>query len=161
MTNNQTRPDRSILDPQTRAVVEMLEKDPFLDLSMTPAEMRLTFDRFYERIGYPDLPVAHVEDLEVPGKAGPIAVRLYYPLDGPEEKLPACVFYHGGGMMMGSIGAYDGLCRRLCAKSGAIVISSSYRLAPENKFPAAAEDAIAVFEWVYENAGRDAALQMR
>jgi len=150
--NEDTFLDRGILDRQTRAVVEMLEQDPFLDLSMTSDEMRLAFDKFYEKTGYPTLPVARVENIEIPGNAGPISARAYYP-EGSEATLkPACVFFHGGGMMMGSIDAYDGLCRRLSAMSKCIIISCSYRLAPENKFPGAVEDALSCFNWVHTNA---------
>ncbi len=143
---------REILDEQTRAVVERLERDPFLDLEMSPPEMRQAFDRFYADIGYPALDVASVTDRDVPGSAAPIAVRIYQPQREAGEALPVLLFFHGGGMMMGSLDAYDGLCRRLAHQSGCIVVSGSYRLAPENKFPAAADDAFQTAEWVHENA---------
>ncbi|QIB64961.1 alpha/beta hydrolase [Kineobactrum salinum] len=149
-----------ILDAQTRSVLAMIERDPFLNLDMTPKEMRQAFDRFYDQIGYPALPVAQVSNFPIPGPAGPIAARAYTPQADAGRALPVMVFFHGGGMMMGSLDAYDGLCRRLAHNSGCIIVSASYRLAPENKFPAAVEDALAAVQWTHDNAetlGGDAA----
>ncbi len=142
----------SLLDDQTKEILEMLERDPFLDIEKPPVEMRKAFDTFYAKIGYPSLEVAQVEDKDIPGAAGSIVVRIYHPIGSVGETTPVLVFFFGGGMVMGSIDAYDGLCRRLCAKSGCIIVSGSYRLSPENKFPAAVEDAVAVFNWAYDNA---------
>jgi len=79
-----------------------------------------------------------------------ITVRIYAPPgDTPQ---PTIVYYHGGGFVIGSLNAYDGCCRDLADKTGYKVVSVDYRLAPEHRFPAAAEDAIAAFEWVRDNA---------
>jgi len=145
-------PQTDILDAQTRSVLTMLERDPFLDLDMTPEEMRKAFDRFYAQIGYPALPVAQVKNVQVPGPGGALAARVYRPENKSSHLLPAIVFFHGGGMMMGSLDAYDGLCRRLAHNSGCIVVSGTYRLAPEYKFPDAVEDALATVRWVRDKA---------
>lgn len=140
--------DPAILDPQTREVLERIENDPFLDPeAMSVPQMRLAFDRFYRELGYPALAIDRSEDVDIPGKAGVIRARLYHPPSRTPGPLPVLIFFHGGGMMMGSIDAYDGLCRRLCNRSGCIVLSSSYRLAPEDKFPAPVEDGMSAIAW--------------
>jgi acetyl esterase len=79
-----------------------------------------------------------------------IRLRAYRPT--LEADLPLIVFYHGGGWMIGGIAAYDRLCQALAVKSGCVVLSVEYRLAPEYPFPAAVDDALAAYIWAGENA---------
>lgn len=79
-----------------------------------------------------------------------IPIRIYTPIDSPQP-LPVLVFYHGGGMVIGSLDSYDSLCRQLSIQSGYIIVAVDYRLAPENKFPAAVEDAYAALEWTSQH----------
>lgn len=143
--------DISILDAETRDILERLSRDPFLDPSMPPEQMRAAFDSFYSNNPVPAGPISCVRDVAIDGPGGAIALRIYTPLLA-EARAPIILFYHGGGMVMGSIAAYDGVCRRLAQKSGAILVSASYRLAPEHKFPAAPDDAWAALQWVSEQA---------
>jgi acetyl esterase len=92
--------------------------------------------------GFPALP--EVCDLHVAGPGGPIPVRLYRPEPRSAGALPALVYLHGGGWVIGGIEDVDGLCRELAAGAGCVVLNVGYRLAPEHPFPAAAEDAWAV-----------------
>lgn len=78
-------------------------------------------------------------------------LRVYRPSD--EAKLPIVVYYHGGGFTFGDLDTNDRLCRKLSNRSGAIVVSVAYRLAPEHVFPAAVEDAYAALEWVAQKRG--------
>jgi len=94
-------------------------------------------------------PIHRAEDITIPGRGGPIRARVYRPRDG--ERLPAVVYYHGGGFVLGSVETHDHVCRRLANLSGAVVISVDYRLAPEHKFPAAVEDAYDAVKWVADN----------
>jgi acetyl esterase len=80
-----------------------------------------------------------------------IPIRIYTPIESLSP-LPVCIFYHGGGMVIGSLDSYDTLCRQLSVQSGCIIVSVDYRLAPENKFPAAVDDAYAALGWVSEHA---------
>lgn len=80
-----------------------------------------------------------------------IPIRIYTP-EKSETPLPICVFYHGGGMVIGTLDGYDTLCRQLAFQSGCVVVSVDYRLAPEHKFPAAVNDAFNALLWVSENA---------
>jgi acetyl esterase/lipase len=96
----------------------------------------------------------------MPGPAGELAYRLYAPADHASRYLPGFVFFHGGGMVAGSIESHDRICAALAQTTGCRVVSVDYRLAPEHKFPAAVEDAIAATRWVSEQAaalGIDAA----
>ncbi|MEM9704580.1 MAG: alpha/beta hydrolase [Pseudomonadota bacterium] len=93
--------------------------------------------------------VERTEDRQIgPG----LRVRIYFP-HGERASRPAVVFMHGGGFVFCSIESHDALCRRMAKCVNAIVISVDYRLAPENPFPAAPEDAFAAYQWATENAG--------
>jgi acetyl esterase len=101
------------------------------------------------------LPVGGVRDVTIPGRNRQIAARVYLPPGrelARDGRLPALVYYHGGGWSLGSIATYDSLCRGLARGSGAMVISIDYRLAPEHPFPAALEDAHLALWWVARNA---------
>ena len=91
-------------------------------------------------------------DGTLPGPAGDIPYRLYAPANATIEPLPGFVFFHGGGMVAGSIETHDRVCAALAHTTGWRLISVDYRLAPEHKFPAAVEDAIAATQWVYVHA---------
>ena len=94
--------------------------------------------------------VAAVADRAVPGPAGELPVRVYTP-EG-EAPFPIVVFFHGGGWVVGTLDTYDPLCRALAAATPAVVVSVGYRLAPEHRWPAAAEDAYAATLWASRNA---------
>lgn len=83
-------------------------------------------------------PIHASEDLEVPGAAGALRVRLYRPT--PATKLPLIVFFHGGGFVFCDLEVYDDLCRFLANFSGCALASVEYRLAPETRFPGGLED---------------------
>lgn len=105
-----------------------------------------------ERIGATDVQlVGSVVDRMIPGPDGPLPLRQYAP-EGITRDLPLVLFFHGGGFVFGSVdGYYDHVCRVLCAKANCRVISVAYRLAPENKFPAATDDCYAALQWAVRN----------
>jgi len=80
-----------------------------------------------------------------------LAVRLYRP--SAQNGLPVILYIHGGGWVVGSIASHDNICRKLANRSGSIVISVGYQLAPESKFPAAIEDVYAALRWAHAEAG--------
>jgi acetyl esterase len=88
----------------------------------------------------------------LPGSAGNIPYRLYTPANDDSECLPGFVFFHGGGMVAGGIATHDNICAALAQATGCRLVSVGYRLAPEDRFPAAVEDAIAATRWVSEQA---------
>ena len=94
--------------------------------------------------------VASVGNVKIPYQDGMMSARVYTPKGtGP---FPAIVFYHGGGWVVGTLDGYDNLCKALCNKTSAVVISVDYRLAPEHVFPAAVEDSYAALVYVSKNA---------
>lgn len=91
-----------------------------------------------------------IEDKEIDGAAGKITARFYTPEGtGP---MPVIVYYHGGGFVIATNDTYDASARALAKNSKAIVVAVEYRKAPENKFPAAHDDAFAAYRWVLTNA---------
>jgi acetyl esterase len=123
--------------------------------SLTPAEARVAF-LASRAVLVPDAPaVGEVRELAAQGPAGAIPMRLYRPAPLAAGKLqPLLLYFHGGGWVVGDLDSHDVLCRSLALKTGATVIGVHYRMAPEAKFPAAVEDAIAALEWVSANATR-------
>lgn len=93
-------------------------------------------------------PVADVRDVVI-GTLPPISARLYRPRSGT---LPLLVYFHGGGWVVGSVAIADPFCRALANASGCAVLSVEYRLAPEDRYPAAAEDAYTATRWSAEHA---------
>jgi acetyl esterase len=148
------------IDPQMQAVVEQLDafKQPPLETlsafqarntkSATDAVMALLM-----KTGMPPMPprvdVAH-RVLKVGPPEG-ILVRTYTPM-GAAGPLPVIVYYHGGGWVIADLNTYEPSAKALAEKTGAMVVSVAYRQAPENRFPAAHEDAFAAYRWVVENA---------
>jgi acetyl esterase len=90
--------------------------------------------------------VDEVVDLLIPGPAGELRVRVYRPRT--TELLPALVWFHGGGWVVGSLDSHDPVCRAIAWRAPCVVISVDYRLAPEAPFPAAVDDAWAATQWV-------------
>jgi acetyl esterase len=96
-----------------------------------------------------------IDDLSIPGPAGPLRARHYQPPAGPDaDAPPLLVFYHGGGFVVGDLDVHDDLCRLLCRDGRMQVLSIDYRRAPESPAPAAADDAYAAYRWASEEAGR-------
>jgi acetyl esterase len=94
--------------------------------------------------------MASVIDAAIPGPDGPLAVRIYRPTS--DSVHPALVYFHGGGLVMGSNHSFEPLARELAAASGATVVAVDYRLAPEAPPPAQFDDAFAATEWTCRNA---------
>jgi acetyl esterase len=88
-----------------------------------------------------------VNDLAIPGPAGPIPARFYEPPGLGLEDRPLVVYFHGGGWTIGDLDTCDSVCRFLSLNTPTTVLSVDYRLAPEHPFPAAIEDAVAAFRW--------------
>jgi acetyl esterase len=138
------------LDPQVKAFLDQLEQlqiPAFAD--MTPEQARAAFEEFREAGGTPD-PPARVEDRVIPGPAGDLKVRIYVP--SGKRPFPLMVFFHGGGWVIGSLESHDPLCRALATATGSMIVAVDYRLAPEQKFPAAVDDCYAAAKWVADQA---------
>jgi acetyl esterase len=140
------------LDPAVQALLDQLSANPAPKLWELPvADGRALYLAMSQMLEPQGVPIGKVENMTVPGPAGPIPVRLYTPMGGGTMR-PAIVFYHGGGWVIGSLETHDALCRQLANESGCKVVAVDYRLAPEHKAPAAFDDAFAVAQWVETNA---------
>jgi acetyl esterase/lipase len=100
--------------------------------------------------GMPEMAI--VEDCSAPGPAGPIPLRIYRPITAANS--PVLLYFHGGGMVLGSNHSFEPLGRTLASVSDATVVAVDYRLAPEHPAPAQFDDAYSATEWVAENAER-------
>jgi acetyl esterase len=139
------------LDPDAAVVFKAFQeagRPPYE--SGSPAEARELYlkGRLVTNPEPPEL--KSVQPLSIPSPTGSIPARVYAPMtlrqaDGLD---PCLVFFHGGGWVIGDLDSHDVVCRKLADEGQLIVISVDYRLAPEHKFPAAVDDAIAAAKWI-------------
>lgn len=163
-----TSKDSGTLDraaPEMKLVIEKL-----IELGAKPVD-QLTVDEaraqptptdavkavITDQTGKPPVPeaIGQVEDTKIAGAAGELDARIYWPAEMTAgEALPVIVYFHGGGWVIANLDVYDSSPRALANQARALVVSVHYRQAPEDKFPAAHDDAIAAFKYVVENAGK-------
>jgi acetyl esterase len=120
-------------------------------LSLSVAERRAALQHMLDFSGT-CAPVGAVADTTVPGAAAPLRVRVYTPPDAPPGPLAALVYFHGGGLVAGTLESHDGICRNLCRAGGCRVLALDYRLAPEHRFPAAVTDGIEATTYIAAHA---------
>lgn len=142
------------LHPLLQAMMYVNRNAPGFE-RFSPAEARKAYRDVLAIVEADALPMADIRNERVPVEGGSIRVRTYTPPDvKPKAKGPAIVYFHGGGHVIGDIDDYDNTVRYIATRVGCRLINVEYRCAPEHKFPGAAEDAIAAFRWVQQNAGR-------
>lgn len=129
------------------AVMRLLHKE-FYDSNLSPVANRRTFERDARLAAGRSETVFSITDVSI--RDG-LTARLYRP--SARTGLPIVLYIHGGGWVVGSIATHDNVCRKLANRAGAIVVSVGYRLAPENKFPAALEDVYTALQWAHAEAG--------
>ncbi len=142
------------LDAQTKAILDAAEEAgaPALhELGVDGARAALREMTF--QLDAPKTEVARREERTIPGPAGEIPVRLYWP-EAPDKTAPKPVLllFHGGGWTIGDMDTHENVCRYYCAHGDLIVLNVGYRLAPEHKFPAGVEDCFAAVTWASEHA---------
>ena len=110
--------------------------------------------RVMSEMGMPTAPDASVttQNLMYPAGVGQQPVRIYKPAGATGTNMPIVVYYHGGGWVIADLDVYDATPRAMAKALNAIVVSVEYRKGPENKFPAAHDDANAAWRWVVQNA---------
>lgn len=146
------RLDGQTLDAQMQLVCFLLARSGHRSFeTLEPPDARAEIRRTSAAFAAAPLPLAKVEDLEVPGPAGAIPARLYRPF-ATDAQLPLLVYFHGGGWVVCDLDTHDGCCRFLSRGAGVNVLSVGYRLAPEHRFPAAVDDCVAAFRWAAAHA---------
>ena len=142
------------LDPQAQAVIDLVIKSgrPAYN-TLSPKDARQLF-RETRPASTPTPPeIGAVRNLVAQGPGGPIPLRVYRPAGvAASAALPGLLYFHGGGWVIGDLDTHDVLCRQLTAEAGVTVVNVDYRLAPEHKFPAAADDAWAATRWTVAHA---------
>jgi acetyl esterase len=134
-----TGPMRSVLERMARAGYEPIH-------TQTAAQAKASYEKGSGVLEVPKANLARVEDFHIAARDGSaLPARLYAP---GAKKLPALLYFHGGGFTIGSVDSHDILCRELSRLSGCAVVSVGYRLAPEFKFPVAFDDAWDAMQWL-------------
>ncbi len=150
-------PAAAQLDSDMRHMLQILEAmggKPVGELRAPEARALPTLDMALRRL-LRDNGDSHGIDMEmrlIPGPTGDIRARIYSPAAAGSESRPLILYFHGGGFVLGDLDQYDATPRSLAQRTGAIVVSSHYRQAPESRFPAAHEDAWAAWTWMIETA---------
>lgn len=141
--------DGRTLDTRTQWFLQLLARSGQKPLHMLGvAQARVEFDLFQPVMSGRPAPIGEIVDRTIAGPGGRLRVRIYRPAGSVARLLPTILYLHGGGWTIGSLEAYDLPCRFFCARSGCAVVAVDYRLAPEHKFPAALDDAVAAFQWL-------------
>ena len=144
-----------VLDPDAAAVYKaFMEAGRPAYETLTAPEAR-EFYMAARLVSNPEPPALQsAEPLSIPAPHGSIPARVYTPrkLRKTDGLAPCLVFFHGGGWVIGNLETHDVVCRKLADEGELMVISVDYRLAPEHKFPAAVDDAIASTKWIAANA---------
>jgi acetyl esterase len=146
------------LDPQAQAFLDQIAAMGGQPLSSMGVEGARQAMEMLSQMRVAAVPVASAVDRRIAGPAGDIPLRVYTPHG--TAPFPLLVYFHGGGWVLGSLDTHDGICRSLAAGAGCVVVSVDYRLAPEHRYPAAAEDCYAAAQWCAAHAaelGADAA----
>lgn len=141
--------DGQRLDGPTQIINALIQRSGRPVEECEPHEVRARMAKFQK--SPPKMEVSQVEDLSIPAPHGAIPVRVYTP-DGEAEERPALVHFHGGGWVLGNLDGHDYTCSCLAARSGCVVVSVDYRLAPEHRYPAAIDDCVTAYRHIVEHA---------
>lgn len=153
--------DGQTLDPKLQYLFEQERADAGNFAIIAPvifstpwgrAYIRHGVDRAWTLLAKESAPMAHVEERTIPGRDGPIPVRVYRPQTDSNEALPVLVYSHGGGWIFASLVSTDRVARLLANEAQVVVISVGFRLAPEHPYPAASDDGEDVYLWAREHA---------
>jgi len=138
------------LDPMVQILRREAKKQAKPE-TLPPAEARLAAEQGFALLDGPPRKVEQCIERLAPGPVGDIPVVVYTPKDVP-SKTPVLLYFHQGGCVIGSPRICHRWCTVLADTAKCLVVSVDYRLAPENKFPAAVDDALAVYRWLGESA---------
>ena len=140
------------LDPLVKAFLDRATAIPRPKAWDMPVPVtRQSFAGMMQLTAAKDVAVGKVDNFTIPGPGSALKARSYAPI-AASGALPALIYFHGGGFVAGSLESHDGLCRLFADEGGFKVIAVDYRLAPENTYPAAVDDAWAATLWIEQNA---------
>jgi acetyl esterase len=134
--------------PEVQLVLDLIAQNAGPKLETMSAPAAREFFLSYSLIGW--TPDESAENRTIPGPAGDVPVRIYRPSETPTG---AVAWFHGGGFVIGNLDTAERAARAVADAARAVVVSVDYRLAPEDRFPAAADDCYAALEWVADHAG--------
>lgn len=142
------------LDPDAFRLADLgrqAGKPPFE--ALTPAGARAAYAASWDVLQAPAQKVASVRDVTITASGAPLALRVYRGVGTlAGERLPALLFIHGGGWVIGNLQSHDRLCRALANAARACIVAVDYRLAPEHPYPAGLEDCKAAWQWLHAQA---------
>jgi acetyl esterase len=141
-----------VWDPEVQAIVDAMAAMPTTSMR----ERGVTASReMLERIARaPGPDMRSVDSREFAGPHGSVPVRIYIPHSAPTTLAPALVWFHGGGMILGSLDSFDVMARELASATSAVIVNVGYRLAPEFRYPVANDEAYAALRWTHDEAER-------
>jgi acetyl esterase len=141
------------MDPKAQIVGEFVKSIRVPGYYPPLPELRQQLRTMVTLMDEPAPALARIENIHIPGPAGDIPARVYSSSAATTPQA-AVAYFHGGGWVQGDLETHHGLCARLAKHAGVLVVAVDYRLAPENKFPAAVEDCVAAYGWLRAK-GRD------
>ncbi|MBL8969490.1 MAG: alpha/beta hydrolase [Myxococcales bacterium] len=145
------RPADDPLDPRLAFLLHASNRLRLDELtSHDPVKARRRTRRSLPLLAGPRRPLTRVHETTFAGPGGPLRLRIYEP-HKLERPAPALLYIHGGGWVIGDLDTHDSPCSRLAELGQCVVLSLEYRLAPEHKFPAAVDDALAAFRWLADH----------
>ncbi len=142
-----------VMDPKAQIVGEFVKSIRVPGYYPPLPELRQQLRTMVSIMDAPAPALPRLEDIRIPGPAGPIGARVYDPAGPSASPRPVVAYFHGGGWVQGDLETHHGLCARLASRAGALIVAIDYRLAPEHKFPAAVDDCFAAYRWLRSHAG--------
>lgn len=143
--------DGNVLDANIHLLANLSPTREEGDGPPTPVELRATIQENFSVFDAARAAGVSSRDTTIPGPAGDMPVRIYEPRNCPAIA-PAILFFHQGGLVVMDLDTDDGFCSVMADECGARVISLDYRMCPENAFPAAFDDAFALWDYVQAEA---------
>ena len=140
------------MDPKAQIVGEFVKSIRVPGYYPPLPELRQQLRTMVMLMDEPAPALARIEDIQIPGPAGPMPGRVYDAGGQGAPARPVVAYFHGGGWVQGDLETHHGLCARIAQRAGVIVVALDYRLAPEHPFPAAVEDCVAAYRWLRAHA---------
>jgi acetyl esterase len=141
------------LDPRVQRFLGLLAAGNPPDARTTTVAERRDGLSALMKLGATSIALPRVEDRTLAGAENTLQVRIYSPIDD-DTPLPGLIYFHGGGLVAGSIETHDAIARALAFNGRCRVLSVQYRLAPEHPFPAALHDSLAALQYIAANAAQ-------